>query len=346
MPANMLFGEHHRVQLAHRLNLSLTELRKQARRAADAHQSNDQLTKDKDRLVSLSGPLANVDVHRETMYRFMLLCMFAVYGVDLILFAAVAGYFAKQNFSGRFATVAQFLVPAFIVVIEMALSMQRDSAYRDYLEGFGTRLRLWAWTTLTALCTLVMPAAVVATFLAGQGDDFSPWVSIPLIITLAGLSLVCHVLMLCGGRLALESKSWALFRLRMSSLQSRVRQSQSAYQSYSRAAADRFSMYLQDLNTHNSTYPDAKIEAGPFDKSTREVLNEAYGYEVIRTPATSPVDPKSQGQPPRTQPASATPSSAQQPSTDSSEESPQDDAADWRNMFERQMRDQEAEVRP
>jgi hypothetical protein len=321
-------------------------LRSHARRAADARQANDQLTKDSERLVSLSGPLANVDVHRETMYRFMLLCMFAVYGVDLILFAAVAGYFVKQNFSGRFATVAQFLVPAFIVVIEMALSMQRDSAYRDYLEGFGTRLRLWAWTTLTVLCTFVMPAAVVATFLAGQGDDFAPWVSIPLIITLAGLSLVCHVLMLCGGRLALESKSWAVFRLRMSSLQSRLRQAQRAYQAYSRQAADRFSVYLQDLSTHNSTYADARIEPGPFDKSTRETLNEAYGYEVIRTPSTSPVASRSQGQPPRTQPASQTPPPAQQPSPDSSEKPLQDNAADWRNVFEREMREQEAEVRP
>jgi len=345
MPANMLFGEHHRAQLAHRLNLSLTELRSQARRAADARQTNDQLTKDKDRLVSLSGPLANVDVHRETMYRFMLLCMFAVYGVDLILFAAVAGYFVKQNFSGRFATIAQVLVPAFIVVIEMALSMQRDSAYRDYLEGFGSRLRLGAWTTLTVLCTLVMPAAVVATFLAGQGDDFAPWVSIPLIITLAGLSLVCHVLMLCGGRLALESKSWAVFRLRMSSLQNRIRSAQSAYQANSRQAADRFSVYLQDLNAHNTTYPNARIEPGPFDKSTRETLNEAYGYEVIRTPAASPAGPQREGQQPSTQPPSQTPPFQQSPQ-EAPQEPLEDSPSDWRNAFERQMREQEAEVRP
>ena len=152
--------------------------------------------------------------------------------------------------------------------------------------------------------------------------------------------------MLFGGRLAIESKSWAVFRLRMSSLQSRVRQAQSAYQSHSRTAADRFSIYLQDLNTHNSTYPDARIEAGPFDKSAREILNEAYGYEVIRTPATSTVDSKAQGQPPRTQPVSQTPPPAQHPTPGSSAKSPQDNVEGWRDVFEREMREQEAEVRP
>ena len=332
MPATMLFNDHHRAQLAHRLNRSLDDTRNRARRAAEARRANRQLDEEKTQLISTNPNLASVDVHRKTMYIWLLICMFAVYGMDLVLFAAVAGYFVKQSFAGspRLATAAQFLVPAFIVVIEMGLSMQRDAAYRDYLEGFGSRLRLWAWTALTAFCTLVMPMAVIATFLAGEGDDFAPWVSIPLIITLAGLSLVCHVLMLFGGRLALESKSWGVFRLQMSGLQSRIRQTNRAYAMHSQAAADRFAAYLQDLNAHNAAYAAARIEGGPFDRNTREIVNDVYGYEVIRTPAGA------QNEPP-TQPNLQTPP-PQNP--------PQDNPPDWRNAYDRQMREQEAEVRP
>lgn len=333
MPANMLFGEDHRARISHRLNQSLANTRTRARHAGEAHRATQQLDQEKKELTARNSNLANVDVHRETMYRWLLICMFAVYGMDLVLFAAVAGYFVMQNFAGspRFAMAAQCLVPAFIVVIEMALSMQRDAAYRDYLEGFSTRLKVWSWTALTAFCTLVMPMAVIATFLAGQGDSFAPWVSIPLIITLAGLSLVSHVLMLCGGRLALESKSWAIFRLRMSSLESRGRQAQMAYRSHSQTAADLFSSYLQDLNAHNNSYPEFKIEPGPFDKNTREVLNEVYGYEVIRTPTRSEQSSQVQNS------TGAAPPPA---------EPPRDDFENWQSTFERQMREQEAEVRP
>ena len=204
------------------------------------------------------------------------------------------------------------------------------AAYREYLEGFGSRFRFWGWTVITAFCTLVMPMAVISTFLAGQKEDFAAWVSIPLIVTLAGLSLVCHVLMLFGGRLALESKSWGMFRLQMSGLQNRIRQANRAYTSHSQAAADRFAAYLQDLNAHNTAYAAARIEAGPFDRNTREVVNDVYGYEVIRTPPGGenepPAQPNPQTPPPQTP--------------------PQENPPDWRNAFERQMREQEAEVRP
>jgi hypothetical protein len=153
MPATMLFDDHHRAQLAHRLNRSLDDTRNRARRAAEARRTNRQLDEEKNQLVGSNPNLASVDVHRKTMYIWFLLCMVAVYGMDLVLFAAVAGYFVKQSFAGspRLATVAQFLVPAFIVVIEMGLSMQRDAAYRDYLEGFGSRLRLTDKGTKVAL---------------------------------------------------------------------------------------------------------------------------------------------------------------------------------------------------
>lgn len=338
MPAStLLFDDHHRLQLGNRLRQGLEQTRTRARRAAEARRAGQQLDQQKTQLVAANPNLANVDVHRRTVYNWLLFCMLAVYVVDVVLFAAVAEYFAKQSFAGSpfLAGLTRFLIPATIVIIELALSIQRDAAYREYLEGFGNRGRFWAWTAASVFCTLVMPAAVIAIFLAGEGSDFSAWISVPLLITLAGLSLVCHVLMLFGGRLALESKSYLSFRLQLSSLQNRIRQTNQVYATHSQAAADRFAAYLQDLNAYNPAFPTARIEPGPFDKDTREVVNDVYGYEVIRTPAAGPVP---QPQANRPAPPPNPPNPASQPAEENN--------PDWRTVYERQMREQEAEVRP
>jgi hypothetical protein len=114
MPATMLFNDHHRAQLAHRLNRSLEDTRNRARRAAEARRASRQVDEEKTQLVAANPNLASVDVHRKTIYVWLLISMAAVYGIDVVLFASVAEYFAKQSFAGspRMATLAQFLVPA------------------------------------------------------------------------------------------------------------------------------------------------------------------------------------------------------------------------------------------
>lgn len=332
--ATILFDDHHRLQLGNRLRQSLVDTRTRARRAAEARRVGQQFEQQKAQLVAANPNLANVDVHRRTLYNWLLFCMLAVYVIDVVLFAAVAEYFAKQSFAGSpfLAGMTRFLIPAAIVVIEMVLSMQRDAAYRESLEGFASRGRFWAWTAASIFCSLVMPAAVIAIFLSAEGSDFTPWISIPLLITLAGLSLVCHVLMLFGGRLAMEGKSYLTFRMQQSSLQNRIRQHSRTYATHSQASADRFAAYLQDLNAYNATFTNARIEAGPFDKDTREVVNDVYGYEVIRTPAA--------GTAPQTQVPQQTPPPPNPPTP------PTDPTPDWRTIYDRQLRDQESEVRP
>src|SRR5258708_30428725 len=150
MPATMLFNDHHRAQLAHRLNRSLGDTRSRARRAAEGRRTGRKQEEEKKQLVEANPNLASVDVHQKTVYIWLLICMAAVYGIDVVLFASVAEYFTKQSFaaSPNIARLAQFLVPAFIVVIEMALSMERDGAYGKHLERFGSRQ--WRQTVTAA----------------------------------------------------------------------------------------------------------------------------------------------------------------------------------------------------
>ncbi len=328
----MLFSEHHRAQLSHRLRRAMDDTRSRARRAAHSRRNGLRAVEQKGQMETANSSLASVDVHRKTMYMWLLFCMASVYGIDVLLFASVAEYFVKQGFANSpgLARVAQFLLPAFIVVVEMVVSMQRDAAYREYLDGFGSRYRFWAWAIISTFCALVMPLAVIAIFVAGEGKDFTPLISIPLIFTLAGLSLICHILMLFGGRLALESKAWITFRLQMIVIETRQRRCNRTYATHSQVAADRFAQYLQDLTTHNNAYSSARIEAGPFDRDTREIVNDVYGYEVIKTPAIAPAEQnEAQSRP---LPTAAANTGA-------------DTVQDW-TAYQRQVLDQDVEVRP
>jgi hypothetical protein len=335
MPANMTFDSHQRAQHANRIRRTLEETRTHARRAAQARRTNRQLDQQKNQLVATNSPLANVDIHRKTVYLWLLFGMLAVYCIDVVLFASVVEYFVNQSFAGSpwLADIARFLVPAAIVVIEHVLSIHRDSAHREHLDGFGSSHRFWAWSILSAFCALVMPMAVIAIFMAGEGDDFTPWVSVPLLITLAGLSLVGHILMLFGGRLAMESKSWAIFQAQMRPLQARLRQSDQTYTRHSQIAADRFTSYLHDLEEYGPIYPNAPIQPGPFDRDTREVVNEVHGYDAIRMPGAPPAAPMQANAP-----AAPPDNPPQNP--------PQENQTDWRTTYEREVRDQETEVRP
>jgi hypothetical protein len=334
--ATVPFNDHQQLRLRNRLDTALQQTRQRARRAALARRTAKELEQKKTQRQDLNPSLSNVDDLHRTIYYWVFAGMLAVYFIDVVLFAAVAEYFAKQSFAGSpwLVSLTRFLIPAAIVVVEMILSIQREAAHREHLEGFGSPARFWGWTAAAVLCNVVMPAAVIAVFVSAEGKDFSTWVSIPLLITLAGLSMVCHLLMLFGGRLALESKAFLLFQWRQAGLQNRIRQHQRVYASESQGAADRFAAYMQDWNSYNAAFPSARIDAGPFDKDARDVVNDVYGYEVIRTPAVgtpaqTPVNPVI---PP--QPTAAGPGPTEEP------------AADWRTVYERQMREQESEVRP
>ena len=58
-------------------------------------------------------------------------------------------------------------------------------------------------------------------------------------------------------------------------------QGRQAFTRESSAAADILPFYLQDLDEYNGTFQPS-IAAGPFDRNTRTIVNEVYGYEAIR----------------------------------------------------------------
>lgn len=262
----------------------LAAVRQEARRAEEGRQHAAEAAAKQATLREANQLFTAVDMHRATIYLTVVLGMLAVYFLDVVLFAPVADFFVQQNFpeASWFAVAARFMLPAAILFLEVLISVQHGAAVRDRLEGLSGRQREVWWATACVVLSLVMPAAVVATYLAGE-EEFTPWISGPLVVALAGLSLLAHLSVLFGGRLAAEAKSYYVFRMREHSLSRRIKEAGRLEQRHGRAAADLFGDYYQTLDRHNQEFPGQPLQAGPFDLATRDAVNRVYGYEVIRT---------------------------------------------------------------
>jgi hypothetical protein len=261
-------------------------LRSEARHAEAQRESARQAAGRRSCLNEANSAFVSVDVQRGTLYSIVLLGLLAVYFLDVVLFAPVAEFFVARNFSSApsFAHAARFLLPASILLLEIVVCSQLGVAYGRYLDGVGHWMAIAWWVALSVLLAVVIPATVVATYMAAE-KKFSPWISGPLVVGLAGLSLVSHLSVLFGGRLAADAKSYWVFRARDYQLARKVtvREGQ--------RAADLYADYYRTRERYNQQSPDAPMAAGPFDKATRSVVNEVYGYEAITvgSPASAPV---------------------------------------------------------
>jgi hypothetical protein len=271
-------------QLGHALRRHLDAMRAEARQAVLSREDAARARTERERLHHANPDLVSADMHDSAVYSWVVLSLVAVYGLDVILFAPVAEFFVGMSFPGTIwlARAAQFLLPAFIVLLEILAGLQRDRARRDRLDGLSGPASEIAWTIASVAFCLVMPAAVAATYMAGE-DQFTPWVSGPLLAALLGLSLLAHVSVLFGGRLATEAKTFLAFRWRDSRLNRQMDTRRTASTRHGRRAGDLFSTYYGLLDRYNRESPEQRLEAGPFDRDTRQVVNEVYGYEVIRT---------------------------------------------------------------
>ncbi len=286
----MLLQAERQTQLSAVARRQLSALRTETRKAATGRDAAAQATSKRSELREGNATLASADMHRTTTYLTVLLGMLAVYFLDVVLFAPVADFFVAQNFpqASWFALVARFLLPAAILLLEVLISVQRGVARHERLDGLSGWPREVGWTLACVALAVVMPAAVAATYMAGEAE-FSPWISGPLLVALVGLSLLAHLSVLFGGRLATEAKTYYAFRARERALTRRVDKGERVALRHGRRASDLFADYCQTIDRHNQQYPTRPLQAGPFDQSTREVVNAAYGYEAIRTAPAAPL---------------------------------------------------------
>src|SRR5437867_1732276 len=109
----MTFGSGQRAQLAKRLRRSLEDTRTHARRAATARRTTREIEGQKKVLVEKNPSLANLDSQQKTTYLVMLVCIAAVYVLDVVLFNAVSEYIIGATVAGLpwLTQIARVMIP-------------------------------------------------------------------------------------------------------------------------------------------------------------------------------------------------------------------------------------------
>jgi hypothetical protein len=133
----------------------------------------------------------------------------------------------------------------------------------------------FSWAALGSLMALVMPLTAVYTAMAVQvvAEGSAP---IIMLIILAIISFAAHVLILFGGTLAHQSKTYCLFTSKHSRLTQELAANHRLVRKRLKKLQVLFIPYVHHWKKHNNTY--SYIEAGPFDKDVADLLRRHFPY--------------------------------------------------------------------
>ena len=271
------------LQLRRRMDRNRQALYVSAGHADKAQSRIKEKEQELQRLTDANRETTEADFQQATTHTILAVSLLAVYVIDFLMFGPVAEFFADRNFAGWpvFIVAARILLPAAILILELCFSTQSYLAQEAKLDGWQSASVYWFWTIVAAVFAIVMPAAVIATFLVTDAP-FSPWVSGSLLIMLAALSLGGHLAVLFGRQQVLEALSFIAFRRRKSRLERQLRQFRDQLRRLSPMIAEPFREYEADLQNYNARYPDSIIHPKPFDALTYNVLIRVFGKEETK----------------------------------------------------------------
>lgn len=342
MPEPLMARSEHQLRLRHRLDARLDQIRTRARRAMTARQTQQEREQQQAGVAAGNPHLVTTAMAHRVFFLVMLAALPTAYIVDVILLGPVAEFLAGEGFPEDAFIVrwAPFIVPAAIISLEMVLGGYRLAAHREYLAGDGRREVYTLLTLFATAFAMLIPASGVALYLHEETEIPEALtgrlvVFLPIALTVA-LSLTCHLCILLGARRMHEAKAWLAFEVRRWSLRQQAQAARQTFARESTTAADLFVPYLRDLEEHNEAY-QPRLAAGPFDRDTRAVLNEVYGYEVIQTAPGAPITAA---------PRAASAGDGGAPPTGGHAAGPTPGAPDWRAFQARQQYHDESEVRP
>jgi uncharacterized membrane protein YfbV (UPF0208 family) len=131
------------------------------------------------------------------------------------------------------------------------------------------------WAGLGCVMALVMPLTAVYTAMSVQvvADDSAPLIMLAI---LAIISFAAHVLILFGGTLAHEAKTYHAFTTKHTRLSNQLAADHRLVRKRLKKLQLRFIPYVHHWKKHNGTY--AYVEAGPFDNEVAELLRRHFPY--------------------------------------------------------------------
>lgn len=133
----------------------------------------------------------------------------------------------------------------------------------------------FGWVALGVVMALVMPLTAVVTALSVQvvADDSVPLL---MLVILAIISFAAHVLILFGGKLAHQSKTYYYFTTKHTRLSQELGANHRLVRKRLKKLEAIFIPYVHHWKKHNAHY--TYVEAGPFDKGVAELLYTHFPY--------------------------------------------------------------------
>lgn len=143
------------------------------------------------------------------------------------------------------------------------------------MDGKTRSFSFYGWAALGCVMATVMPLTAVYTAMSVQvvADDSAPLV---MLIVLAIISFAAHVLVLFGGKLAQEAKTYWRFTTKHASLSAQLAANQRLVRKRLKKFELLFIPYVHHWRKHNAAY--SYIEAGPFDNEVAELLRRHFPY--------------------------------------------------------------------
>jgi len=277
--------EQDRRQRRRQVAVALETVHIDSHAAADAEASARQRGEDLQALEEACPEFSNAHRTITVAYGPALLGLLAVYGIDVFCLASIAEYLAAMAFGGLPGLVAfgKFLFPALVLWLEVQAAHHRSGAAELRADEPDVRAPYYMWTVIACVLSLAVPSAVIAAILVSplHASRGAPW----LMFALCSISLVGHLNIIFSGDRLHEALAYRSFERERRNLRRAIDDGARSRSELTQRAGRSFQRYLDRADDFNRLYPDAPLQHGPFDATTRRILNGAFGYSAIQEPS-------------------------------------------------------------
>jgi hypothetical protein len=270
MPAN-LTPEHHSERA---LVAEANDINALGRGTVDATHVADKKTAERAAYDEKHRDLLALPASVIVKYYIYFIALGAVYFLDLALFGPTSEYWvmlATQN--PMVVALAKFIAPLCFLAAEVLISLKIVESNEHTSEFEKHTAGGMGWIALGFLVALVMPlvAAYTAMTVQASGDDSAP---ILMVAILGVISFACHILVLFGGRLAHDAKTYLLFVCRRGQKTAAEDNARFTVRRRLKRLEARFIPYAHHLRRHNNVH--SPVPAGPFDAEVVEILRRQF----------------------------------------------------------------------
>lgn len=214
-------------------------------------------------------------------YLTFLIGLGCIYGIDVLLFGPSAQYAAVLlGGGGALSSVfAKWILPGCFIGVEVLISLKVEKARHDEQFCFGSRAAKQFWIGVGILVALVMPLCALATAQAAATVSEGS-ASGPMVAVLGIVSFAAHVLVLFGGRIAQDAKTYLGFLLLRGFHEGRTATASHRASGALRELSGHFIGYVHAWRLHTARF--SHLPVGPFDRDVVRLLAHQFPDVTFR----------------------------------------------------------------